>query len=242
MVFKGSSSATQRISRYLELMNVAKTGTVASSVKTNAASDSERNLNAALSAVTGQKTSLQQSENGGIMNSNNNSGGNANAKIFDGQGNFRSGEQSEKTFSRTQEESRNAWKEDGETFARRNSGAQQKSGRKIRNIGKSIFAYTPKAADWSDASNAVEILKAAGINAIYCEGMTESNKGGITVSHYEAVTAPDGTVYVSSTASLSSVNMAAHEAVHVNQKATQKLMQNINLLFVKISNGVRMGI
>ncbi|MBP3706499.1 MAG: hypothetical protein J6J13_04555, partial [Clostridia bacterium] len=222
MVFKGSSSATQRISRYLELMNVAKTGTVASSVKTNAASDSERNLNAALSAVTGQKTSLQQSENGGIMNSNNNSGGNANAKIFDGQGNFRSGEQSEKTFSRTQEESRNAWKEDGETFARRNSGAQQKSGRKIRNIGKSIFAYTPKAADWSDASNAVEILKAAGINAIYCEGMTESNKGGITVSHYEAVTAPDGTVYVSSTASLSSVNMAAHEAVHVNQKGDTK--------------------
>ena len=120
----------------------------------------------------------------------------------------------------TRKENKRDKAEDAVSFRRRASQDTEGTGRGKRILlekGGLLFAYTPAKSDGSEASRAVDLLKSIGIDAIYCEGKTESNKNGITTEHWEATTSPDGTIYVSSTATLSAVNIAAHEAVHFNE-------------------------
>ena len=144
-------------------------------------------------------------------------GGNVNVNNLDRGGLSESGTggQNQETVTGTERKTRRTWKEDAESFRRRTEAiGTEGRGRQTVEIGETLFLYIPKSFDGSQASKAVEILNRAGIKAVYCEGDTESNSGGITTVHTEATTGPDGTVYVSSNSSLSAIQIAAHEAIH----------------------------
>lgn len=134
---------------------------------------------------------------------------------LDNRGHSQGDRQRSQTNAEAESEERRIRPENEEDFVRRVTGASQKSPRKIRRLGNTLFAYTPSEADGSEASRAVGYLKRAGIDAIYCEGSTESNKNGNTTEHNQATTSTDGKTFVSSNATLSAVQIAAHEAVHV---------------------------
>lgn len=107
------------------------------------------------------------------------------------------------------------WRETQEAFTERTNGNLQEAGRRGRVLlrhNNSLLAYTPS----DNGSNAVKMLKNAGVGAVFCDGDIETNQNDITTKHSEAITAPDGTVYVSSNASLSDMEIALHEAVHSN--------------------------
>lgn len=56
-----------------------------------------------------------------------------------------------------------------------------------------------------------------GVKVVYCGGSIYRNNGKITTETTEAITSPDGTVYISSNATLKGVEIAFHEIVHVAQ-------------------------
>lgn len=192
------STVNQRTQGYQELLDNLERGTTdtnieATSHKPNVDSDTVKGYN---------------TNRGGINELSNRTGA------------LRGNQQPQETNSGGVSQSRRTWEEDEESFKRRASQDTEGTGQRRRILlenGDSLFAYTPAEADNSEASRAVDFLKSIGIDAIYCEGDTESNKNGKTTVHSEAVTAPDGTVYVSSNSSLSSIHIAAHEAVHVNE-------------------------
>ncbi len=107
--------------------------------------------------------------------------------------------------------------ESAEAFGRRiteeGSGAGGKAWSLVKGK-KSQFAYVPKSLDNSEGAIAVKRLNRIGIKAVYCDGETQSNINGVTTIHPHAVTAPDGTIYVSSSTSLSSDEIFYHEIVH----------------------------
>lgn len=154
-------------------------------------------------------------------NGNNNSvdnGGISDVNISNGEGTFRSNQQSKKAQSGGIEKGSRAWQEDESEFLRRTQSIANGNGqgKRILRLGNSLFAYSESEADGSSAANAVNILKSAGIDAIYCYGVTETNKNGVTSESTQAVTTAEGKVYVSSDATLPDIRIAAHEAVHVN--------------------------
>ena len=115
---------------------------------------------------------------------------------------------------RGEEEAGRAWRESKENDLR---GAQegQDGGRPQERIhvkqGSRDIYYKPGRADGSVGSSAVDILNDAGIDAILCDGDITTGSGR---AYSEALTMPDGTVYVSSNATLPASQIAAHEAVH----------------------------
>ena len=151
-------------------------------------------------------TNVNQNDDGGISNGE---------EAFDDRGYSQGDRQRSETNTGAESKERRIRTENEEDFVRRVTGASQKSPRKTRRLGKTLFAYTPSVADGSEASKAVGYLKRAGIDAIYCEGSTESNINGNTIEHNQATTSTDGKTFVSSNATLSAVQIAAHEAVHV---------------------------
>ncbi len=114
-----------------------------------------------------------------------------------------------------------AWGESEEAFAARAQRNANKAGRGKRVLlkhGSGSLAYTEKSADNTQASRAAERLKSAGVKAVYCDGDIETNENGVTTRHSEAITAPDGTVYISSRATLSDLDIASHELVHSEER------------------------
>lgn len=115
---------------------------------------------------------------------------------------------------RTEEKAGGAWRESKENDLR---GAQegQDGGRPQERIhvkqGSRDIYYKPGRADGSVGSSAVDILNDAGIDAVLCDGDITTGSGR---AYSEALTMPDGTVYVSSNATLPASQIAAHEAVH----------------------------
>lgn len=115
------------------------------------------------------------------------------------------------------EENGRAWGESEEAFTARTQRNANKAGRGKRILLKhssGSLAYTEKSADNTQASRAAKMLNSAGVEAVYCDGDIETNQNGVTTRHDEAITAPDGTVYVSSEATLPSAHIASHEIVH----------------------------
>lgn len=115
------------------------------------------------------------------------------------------------------EENGRAWGESEEAFTARTQKNANKAGRGKRILLKhssGSLAYTEKSADNTQASRAAKMLNSAGVEAVYCDGDIETNQNGVTTRHDEAITAPDGTVYVSSEATLPSAHIASHEIVH----------------------------
>lgn len=122
-------------------------------------------------------------------------------------------------------ENERVWQENQGDFIRRAEGDTGETGQRKRVLlknGDSTIAYTEKVSDNSQGSTAAKMLKSAGVNAVYCDGDIETNQNGITVKHTEAMTTPDGTVYISSNSTLSAEHMAYHENVHVNDRKNTK--------------------
>ena len=115
---------------------------------------------------------------------------------------------------RGEEEAGGAWRKNEENDLR---GAQegQDGGRPQERIhvkqGSLDIYYKPGRTDGSVGSAAVDILNDAGIDAVLCDGDITTGSGR---AYSEALTMPDGTVYVSSNATLPPLEIAAHEAVH----------------------------
>lgn len=115
---------------------------------------------------------------------------------------------------RGEEETGGAWRESKENDLR---GAQegQDGGRSQERIhvkqGSRDIYYKPGRADESVGSSAVDILNDAWIDAVLCDGDITTGSGK---AYSEALTMPDGTVYVSNNATLPASQIAAHEAVH----------------------------
>ena len=115
---------------------------------------------------------------------------------------------------RAEEETGRAWRKNEENDLR---GAQegQDGGRPQERIhvkqGSLDIYYKPGRADGSVGSSAVDILSDAGIDAVLCDGDITTGSGR---AYSQALTMPDGTVYVSNNATLPALQIAAHEAVH----------------------------
>ena len=118
-------------------------------------------------------------------------------------------------------ENERAWRESEEAFTGRTVGNQEKAGRGRRILlrhNNSLLAYYEKQPDNTPAGRAVSRLRSYGVEAVYCDGALESNQSGITKRHTGALTAPDGTVFVSSLATLSEIEIASHETLHSSEQ------------------------
>lgn len=83
--------------------------------------------------------------------------------------------------------------------------------------GDSRIAYrTPDTIDpASPAGMAAQAFEQNGIHAVVTDGPFESNAGGFTTRHTDAVTAPDGSVYIANNAAIEPEHIVPHESVHV---------------------------
>lgn len=145
-----------------------------------------------------------------------------------------SGQERTAAYSGAEGENGRAWGETKEAFAARAQRNANKAGRGKRVLlkhGSGSLAYTEKSADNTQASRAAERLKKAGVKAVYCDGDIETNENGVTTRHSEAITAPDGTVYISSRATLSDLDIASHELVHSEErKGAQAYVEYENII------------
>ena len=83
--------------------------------------------------------------------------------------------------------------------------------------GSGRIAYRlPDAVDpASPAGKAAQAFEENGIRVVVTDGPFESNLNGLTTRHADAVTAPDGTIYLASSASIDPEHIVPHESVHV---------------------------
>ena len=115
---------------------------------------------------------------------------------------------------RAEEKAGGAWRENKENDLRGAQEGQAGGGPQERihvKQGSLDIYYKPGRADGSVGSSAVDILNDIGIDAVLCDGDIIAGSGR---TYSEALTMPDGTVYVSSYATLPASQIAAHEAVH----------------------------
>lgn len=169
----------------------------------------------------GVANNIDSAENSDYNNTveNANVGGGENA-IHQQRGMEESGGEYRAIDSGRKGETRRTWQENEEAFTSRNERNQAETGRTKRILlkhGNAQMAYTSaEVVNDTSGGRAVQILHKIGINAEYADGDIETNAGNVTTAHTQAFTAPDGTVYVSSNATLSDIEIAAHESVHVN--------------------------
>ena len=128
-------------------------------------------------------------------------------------------------FSRITEESR-------ESFERRTSSnfAQQQ----IDQHGDSVIAYIPaqQVASNSEAGKVASGLSGLGVQVIVTEGSFETNRNGLTTLHTDAVTAPDGTVYVSNQTKIPAEQIVSHEGLHVLQRQMHPAYDTFYEIFI----------
>lgn len=86
------------------------------------------------------------------------------------------------------------------------------------NFGKSRVEYKTAQADNSNSFRAYQALRNAKINAIYCDGQITRTVNGKIISSTEAVTAPDGSVFVSNRSTVPAKEIYDHECIHVAQR------------------------
>lgn len=99
----------------------------------------------------------------------------------------------------------------------RSGGTAEGKGYILDRHGNSRIAYrTPDTVDpASPAGRAAQAFEQNGIRAVVTDGPFESNAGGFTTRHTDAVTAPDGSVYIANNAAIEPEHIVPHESVHV---------------------------
>jgi len=172
-----------------------------------------------------ENSELQSTANGGIINQNESEG--AENGIYQ-QG--RMGENSQgsgELYSDSRGENGNGRfvTEDEVSFRRRVEESFSGNGRGHSvKYGNTTFAYVERAADSnSNYGRAAQLLKSVGVKVVVCEGAMLRNDGKTTTQSTEAVTAADGTVYISDRATLPAEEIAAHELVHVAQRINKNV-------------------
>ena len=130
--------------------------------------------------------------------------------------------------------------EDEITFKRRIEATFRGKQQRV-DTGKTTMVYVVGNPNpTSNSGKAYNILKNNGINVVYCQGSIYRNNGKTTTETTEAVTAPDGTVYISSNATLPGIEIALHEIVHVaqstNNQAFVEYESLINDNIIRVSN------
>ena len=112
--------------------------------------------------------------------------------------------------------------ESAQSFERRSSEETARLGGTGQGVsvdqhGNSRIAYrTPDTVDpASPAGRAAQAFEQNGIHAVVTDGPFESNAGGFTTRHTDAVTAPDGSVYIANNAAIEPEHIVPHESVHV---------------------------
>ena len=162
------------------------------------------------------------------------------------------GQERQAVDRRTEEKNARSFKEDKGEFLRRTQSLSVETSGRERTLLKhdnSLLSYIEKESDNSIANRAVQLLNNARIKAIYCDGDIETNQNGVTVKHSEALTAPDGTVFVSSNATLSGIELALHESVHSHDRTNTEayadyeavICDNINFLsdtYISVVTGI----
>ncbi len=121
---------------------------------------------------------------------------------------------------RTSERQR-TYREDSESFQRRaTEDVQGNSGRRLDQHGEGQIAYIPaqEVAPNSEAGKVASGLSGLGVQVIVTEGNFETNRNGVTTLHTDAVTASDGTVYVSNQTKIPAEQIVPHESLHVLQR------------------------
>ncbi len=154
---------------------------------------------------------------------NQNNGGNEDVKTSD-QGRFgENGNRSNQSDQGSRTSIKEHRPESQGSFIRRTRNETRNGRQKLVEFsGDKTFAYFPAEPDGSQAYRATEYLNGIGVKAIYCDGIMESNDGTTTSTHPEAVTAPDGTIYISNQSGLVAKAIVSHEAVHHNQRKNSK--------------------
>ena len=112
-----------------------------------------------------------------------------------------------------------------ESFQRRanqeNARAEQ-AGRRLSRLtverhGNALIAYrvAEKVDPSSEAGKAARAFKRYGIRVVMTDGAFETNHNGTTNRHADAVTAPNGVIYIASNTTIPAEQIVAHESVHV---------------------------
>ncbi len=141
-------------------------------------------------------------------------GGAINAQINQGRSE-EIGDRRNQSLSEATRGSKDSWPEDKAEFVSRSKSYQSAGKQKVVvENDSSAFAYFPADPNNSVSYKAVRYLQGLGIKVVYCDGGMESNKDGKTSTHPEAVTAPDGTVYINKHSALSAIAIAVHEGTH----------------------------
>ena len=129
------------------------------------------------------------------------------------------------SYGGRRQEGTRAQKETRQSFARRavQGTSPEIEGRRNRVLerhGNAQIAYTEAESVPTDSETgkALSAFRSLGIRAVVTDGPFETNRNGITTRHTDAVTAPDGTVYISSAADIEAARIVPHESVHALQR------------------------
>jgi len=171
-----------------------------------------------------ENSELQSTANGGIIKKNESEG--AENGIYQ-QGRMGESDVGADTADVSRGESQNGriFAEDEVTFQRRVQETVSGNGRGHSvKYGNTTFAYVERTSDSnSNYGRAAQLLKSVGVKVVVCEGAMLRNDGKTTTQSTEAVTAADGTVYISDRATLPAEEIAAHELVHVAQRINKNV-------------------
>ena len=101
--------------------------------------------------------------------------------------------------------------ENAEQFRR---SARERGKQQIERHGGASYAYTIAKQPEGAAKQIADGLSARGIEAIVIDAPLETNQNGVTVERGDAVTGPDGRVYIYNGTALNPDSVLAHESVH----------------------------
>ncbi len=209
----------------------------AQSVNNNYMQGSGKNSQgAAIDHTENINSSLQMSDDSGIISDSENNLRSEDDELSDQRTIIGSSQERQAVDGGGTEESRRITAENTVAFGRRIEKVFNGAGRVIKSGNTSLAFLEGKVNSETEAGKACNILKNSGINIVYCQGSIYRNNGSITTESTQAVTAPDGTVYVSSNATLQGVEIALHEAVHVAQKTKPEIFGSYALVLWKKIN------
>ena len=101
--------------------------------------------------------------------------------------------------------------ENAEQFQR---SARERGKQQIERHGGASYAYTIAKQPEGAAKQIADGLSARGIEAIVIDAPLETNQNGVTVERGDAVTGPDGRVYIYNGTALNPDSVLAHKSVH----------------------------
>ncbi len=199
VIFNQKSTVNQRTGQYLDIVN---------SIEKNRGNKDVKSANAGVDGG---------GENRYNINRGDNYANEYTERRTTSRGNFET-EKAENSGGRSTGKS--VRRESKESFLRRLKGNAPSLGGRTRRVvgkGKFMYSFVPVAPDNSNGGRATKYLESLGVKVVFCDGPIEKNDGEKTFTLTTAFTTKDGTVYISSESTLSDIETALHEIVHVKE-------------------------